>query len=62
MKSNNLLRRIVVFLMCMAMTLSYMPASFYAFAQDGEEAAAEPEKQAEQIVEEERRNQVRREA
>ena len=52
MKSNNLLRRIVVFLLCMAMTLSYMPASFYAFAQDGEEAAAEPEKQAEQIVEE----------
>lgn len=52
MKSNNLLRRFVVFLLSLAITISYMPAPFYAFAQDGEEAAAEPEKQVEQIVEE----------
>ena len=38
MKSNNVLRKITVMLLCAAMTLSYMPASFYAYAQDGEEA------------------------
>ena len=33
--------------MCMAITLSYMPATFYAYAQDGEEAAAaEPKTEA----------------
>lgn len=67
MKKNNTLRRIAVFMMCAAMTLSYMPASFYAYAQDGEEAApkeavveelkveekvAEPEKKEEAAVEE----------
>ena len=40
MKSNNIRRRITVMILCAAMTLSYMPASFYAYAQDGEQAAS----------------------
>jgi len=40
MKSNDLHRRITVMLLCAAMTLSYMPASFYAYAQDGEPVAS----------------------
>ena len=47
MKSNNLRRRITVMILCAAMTLSYMPASFYAYAQDGEQAASgEPQTEA----------------
>ena len=47
MKSNNLRRRITVMFLCAAMTMSYMPASFYAYAQDGEQAASgEPQTEA----------------